>query len=183
MHPQLEAIGRELESATVRADVLAERWSEQDWKKRPSEGEWSAVECLAHLNLTSRSYLPLLDEALDRAGKQKGGMPGRVRRDLIGWLIWKSVRPEAKMKAKTSPQFVPHADEPVARVQADFDELQAALLERLRAADGLPLHRIKVASPFSDRVRYSLFSGFSILAAHEHRHLDQAERALAARTS
>jgi hypothetical protein len=182
MHPQLVAIEGELQSATARVDALAERWPEDRWRTRPPEGGWSALECLTHLNLTSRSYLPLLDEALGRAGG-KGGMPARFRRDLIGWLIWKAVAPEGKMKAKTSPQFVPHPDEPVAQVLANFRELQAALLDRLRAADGRPLHRIKVASPFSDRVRYSLYSGFSILAAHEHRHINQAERVLAVTAS
>lgn len=177
MHPQLEAIERELESATDRVDGLAARWSEEKWAARPAEGGWSAQECIAHLNLTSRSYLPLLDEALARPGQSRG-TPARMRRDLVGWLIWKSVAPGAKMKAKTAPQFVPHSDEPVTRVLADFRDLQGELLERLRASDGRPLHRIRVASPFSDRVRYSLFSGFSILATHEHRHIAQAERAL-----
>ena len=180
MHPQLEEIGTELEGATTRVERLRDEWpAEERWRARPDEGGWSAIECIAHLNLTTRHYLPLLDEALAQPG-QRGGMPARMRRDLIGWLIWKSVSPDTKMKAKTSPAFVPESDEPVGAVLDAFRQLQEELLERLRAADGRPLHRIKVASPFNDRLRYSVFSGLSILAAHEHRHLGQAERALAA---
>jgi hypothetical protein len=179
MHPQLKEIEGELESATARVEQLGEQWSEESWRKRPADGGWSAVECIAHLNLTSRSYLPLLDEALASRGQQ-GATPARMRKDLIGWLIWKAVRPDTKMKAKTAPAFVPQADGTVASVLSDFRDLQGALIERLRAADGRPLHRIKVASPFNDRVRYSVYSGFSILSAHEHRHIDQAERALKA---
>jgi hypothetical protein len=44
-------------------------------------------------------------------------------------------------------------------------------------AEGLPLHRVKIVSPFNARVRYNLFSALSILPRHQHRHLWQAELA------
>ena len=39
--------------------------------------------------------------------------------------------------------------------------------------------RMKIVSPFDKRVRYNLVSAFHILAAHERRHLWQAEQAVA----
>ena len=85
-----------------------------------------------------------------------------------------------KMKAKTSPPFVPGSDRTTAETLAEFRELQAAMLEHLRMADRRPIDRIRIASPFSERLRYSVFSAFTVLTAHQHRHLGQAERALTA---
>lgn len=178
MHPQLEAIAQELESASRRVELLAGSASEEQLRRRPVQGGWSASECVAHLNLATRAVLPTLDDALAHA-QPAPGIPARMRLGLIGWLVWRGVRPDARMKARTSAPFVPGGDQAAEEVIAGFRELQASLLERLRTADGKPIHRIRIVSPFSDRVRYSVFAAFSILAAHEHRHLNQAERALA----
>ena len=52
------------------------------------------------------------------------------------------------------------------------------LLALAREADGLPIDRVKIASPFNTRLRYNVFSAFSILPRHQHRHLWQAEQHL-----
>jgi hypothetical protein len=54
---------------------------------------------------------------------------------------------------------------------------QEVLMESLHAADGVALDRATIISPFNRRLRYNLLSMFAILAAHERRHLWQAERA------
>ena len=180
MHIQLVEIEEQLAAATARVKALAKGVSDEQWQRRPRPGSWSAAECIEHLNLTSVAYLPILEEALGRARDARGRPPAYLRRDPIGWLIWRSVRPSARMKAKTSPAFTPG---PIAGKDAQiaaFTDLQTRLAELLRQAEGRPIQKVKVASPFSDRVRYSLFSAFSILAVHELRHVLQAERALAA---
>jgi hypothetical protein len=63
---------------------------------------------------------------------------------------------------------------------AEFDRLQEEQMELLRLADGLPIQRIKVSSPFNARVRYNTFAALGILPNHQHRHLLQAEQAWAA---
>jgi len=47
-----------------------------------------------------------------------------------------------------------------------------------READGLPVDRIRIASPFDARLKYSLYAALTILPRHQHRHLWQAERVL-----
>ncbi|MBW3573009.1 MAG: DinB family protein [Gemmatimonadetes bacterium] len=177
MHPQLQALTDEFGSARERlhrlqATVPAERWAE-----RPAEGSWSVAECVAHLNLTSRAYVGPLREALARGRAEGGTAPERYRRDLLGWLIWRAVRPEARMKARTSAAFVPTAGAPAVEIAAEFDRLQDEQMELVRMADGLPLGRLKIVSPFGPRLKYNVYSALTVLPAHQHRHLQQAERA------
>lgn len=180
MHPALQTLVDQFDAAQRRLHQLRGDFADELWARRPPAGGWSAAECVAHLNLTAEAYLPLLDRALDEARSLGGGMPRRLRKDFFGWLIWKSSAPTGGMKVSTTPSFVPAADLPIDELVADFDRLQREQVERTRAADGLPIHRVKITSVFNERVRYSTYSALSILAVHQHRHLAQAERALAA---
>jgi hypothetical protein len=78
---------------------------------------------------------------------------------------------------KTPDPFVPATIEPKASVLAEFDGYQRRLVELLAEANGLALSRIKIRSPFNASVRYNVYSAFRIIAAHERRHLWQAEQA------
>jgi hypothetical protein len=63
-----------------------------------------------------------------------------------------------------------------AHTVADFDAAQAAIQQQIRAMDGLDITTIRVTSPVNASLRYSTYSALHILAAHERRHLWQAER-------
>jgi hypothetical protein len=49
----------------------------------------------------------------------------------------------------------------------------------IEQADGLDLKRVKVVSPISSFLKFSLGMTFAQAAAHERRHLAQARRVLA----
>jgi hypothetical protein len=174
MNPQLAAIVSDFESASRRLYALAERLSVDDWRRRPGPERWSPVECVAHLNLTSEAFVPLLRDGIDRARRERRPAPRSYRRDLMGWLIWRAASTPGRFKAKTTPPFVPSADRPPAEVVADFDRLQALLIACTRDADGLAVDRVRIRSPFNSRLAYSVYSALTILPAHQHRHLWQA---------
>jgi hypothetical protein len=78
---------------------------------------------------------------------------------------------------KTTAAFIPHGSEPPSKLIDEFERLGKEQIECVREADGLPLGRIKIASPFNPRVKYNLFACLTILPRHQHRHLWQAEQA------
>jgi hypothetical protein len=176
MHPQLQSLIDDYQSATERLHRLREAVPHGRWAERPASGGWSVAECIAHLNLTAEAYLPRMRDALDRARTAGGGAPARFRLGLIGWLIHRMAGPGSKTRIKTSSAFVPAGNASAEQIVSRFDQLQAEQMNLLRKADGLPLHRVRTGSPFSDRVRYNTFAAFAIQPAHQHRHLDQAER-------
>lgn len=178
MHPQLQALINDFASARERLHRLQATVPAERWTQRPAEGSWSVAECVDHLNLTSRAYVGPLREALSRARTQGGAAPATFRRDFFGWMIWRAVRPEAGLKVKTAPDFAPKAaTPPPAELVAEFDRLQDEQMELVRLADGLPIGKVKIKSPFGPGLRYSVYSALTILPAHQHRHLQQAERA------
>ena len=183
MHTQLESIIEAFSEATKRVDALARRLSPNEWSRRPAPERWSPIECVAHLNLTAEAFLPLIRDGLDRARRLQRRSPSRYRRDLRGWLIWRAVRTPGQFRVKTPAAFVPAAHRPPIQTLAEFARLQADQTDCVQASDGLPIHKVLVASPFDARVKYSIYSALTILTAHQHRHLWQAEHAAEATAS
>jgi hypothetical protein len=182
LHPQLAEVVGSLDEASSRLRRLAGELPPERWSARRDPDRWSVAECVAHLNLTSRAYLPLLMEALAEARAINAPIPERYRRDVRGWLIARMAGPMPGLgrlrvgRMRTPVAFVPEGELPRERVLAEFEGLQEELAALVREGNGLPLGRVQVVSPFDARMRYTLWSAFTILPAHEHRHLEQAER-------
>lgn len=176
MHPQLQSISDEFHSATARLHALVAAVPAEQWPVRRDPARWSVAECVVHLNLTGAAYEAILAEAFSRLPRSPAPFAGRYRRDLLGWLLWRTMAPPVKSRYQTIPRFIPESAAPVPRLVAEFERFQAMQLGFLAQADGLPLTKTKVTSPFSANVRYNLYSCFSILPAHQHRHLWQAEQ-------
>jgi len=182
MQQQLATIVASLESAQTRLHRLVDQLPDARWKSRPGPDQWSAAECIEHLNLTSRAYIPLLRHALEK-GAKPATAPSRYRKDFLGGLFSALVGPLPRIakkrwgRVKTTGEFIP---QPVAtRVETvtEFDRLQADLIAITRQADGFPLGDMKIVSPFGGKIRYNVYSALVILPRHQERHLGQAEDA------
>jgi hypothetical protein len=170
----------ELEQATGRLRALAAGTPAGGWAVRPDPDRWSIGECVAHLNLTTYAFLPPLRAALASAPAMRGdGGRLRLRRDPLGWLLWRTMGPPVRFRTRTAAAFVPEGGLPPAGLRAEFSRLQAEQIRRVEAAAGLPIDRVRVTSPFAERVRYDLFSCLGLLPRHQHRHLWQAEEVAA----
>jgi len=174
---QLQAVIDDLESARLRLHALWSSVSRDAWHARPGAGRWSAGDSIAHLNLASEAILPLLRTAVAQAGARVPGARPASRRDPLGWLISKAIAPWSPLKMRSAAAFVPTAEQSAEVALAEFDRLQDALVACVRAAEGLAIDRVTVVSPFHDRLHYNLYSAFTLVARHQHRHLLQAEHA------
>lgn len=178
MHPQLQSVTDEFAAARDRLHMLAASMPGEWWAQRADPTRWSVGECVAHLNLTAEAYLPLLRRGIEQAIGLGQAAPARFRRDPTGWLLWRMAGPPVRHRVRTTPPFVPSGSEPRDITLAQFDRLQAAQMDCVADAEGLPLALIRLTSPFDARFRYSLYSCLTILPRHQHRHLWQAEQVL-----
>lgn len=177
MSASLAAVVADLESASHRVQALSAACSHEIWTARPAPGCWSPAECVAHLNLSARVLLPCLEDGVRRAGAIGRARHGRYRRDLVGWLLWHAVRPGGWVKLHATAACDP-AQAAYGEAAGEFAGLQARTIQCVRDAEGLALERIAVVSPFDARVRCNLYSAFTLVPRHQHRHLRQAEQAV-----
>ncbi len=176
MARQLDEIVTELEQARHQAGALLATTPEAAFTRRPAPGHWSVAECLDHLNLTTLIFLPLLDAALAEARQLPPAGARRFRRDFTGWLLCTMSEPPIRHRVATTALFTPAQVGSRDEVHAAYQRLQEELIERVRRSDGLALDRVTIISPFNARIRYHAYSCFRVLAAHQRRHLWQAEQ-------
>jgi hypothetical protein len=177
MQTQLSDLAGQFEDVRRRGRALA-AVPEAAWARRPAGGGWSAAECVEHLNVTARAFLPRMQEAIAQARREGRHGAGPFSRGLVGAALAWWLEPPYRMRSRTGAAFEPGPAPARGPTLAAFDALHADLAACVRAADGLDAGRVFVASPFAERLRYNLFAAFGVTAAHCRRHLWQAERAL-----
>jgi hypothetical protein len=178
---KLASIRDELSETTSRLHRLVDTIDETMWGRSPVPGKWSAARCVAHLNITSRAYLPVLRAAFKDA-RARGLMAKDPSYDLDvwGWLLVKSNEPPPRFRMKTPDAFVPPTIEPKQKVLGEYDALQGELVTLLDEAVDLALGKIKIVSPFNARLKYNAYSALRVIPSHQRRHIWQVERVLRA---
>ena len=173
---ELEGYREQFEAVKRDASGLVEGLSEAQFNWRPSPGAWSIAECLAHLNVTGQFFLPRIDRRTREARADGMLSEGPFRYGLLARVLVRGMEPPAKLKFKAPKIFQPMSEHLSAVIVPAFMSLQDQLVERLGAARGVDLGRVKVTSPVSRLVKISLGQVFPFIAAHERRHLWQARR-------
>ena len=129
-------------------------------------------ECLMHLNLVNEAYLAKMQAAVvDARTKSRTGQ-GPFKFGRLGGRFVRSATADSKAKLGTSKMWLP---DPQPDVLARFIQLQDALLEIPKDADGLDLARATFSTP-NLPLRLSLFEALNLVVVHEGRHLAQAAR-------
>lgn len=180
LSPEIEAFRTEFERLSTEADALVAPLSEAQFTWQPAPGAWSVAECIDHLNVTARLYLPKLDEAIADAIRRGRYAEGPFSYNWIGRFVVSSMEPPARVRMKAPKPFQPPPTRARREIMAAFRAYQVQFIDRLRQANGLDLASAKVTSPASRWIPLPLGSGFALVAAHERRHLWQARRATAA---
>ncbi len=126
--PQLERINGELADARRRAHEIATPLTAERWSMRRAVDQWSVAECLIHLNLTSRAFLPLIRDAITKGRELKLLAAGPYRRDVVGWFVYWITEPPVRFRIKTTAPFVPSGVESKINILEAFDTLQDQLI-------------------------------------------------------
>jgi hypothetical protein len=174
--PQLDDFRRQLEKVADDADALAGALTDDQFNWRPAADRWSIAQCIEHLNVTARLYLPVMDEGIDEAIRRGLYGDGPLKYSLLARTLIGLLEPPPRVRLKTPKSFLPPARRGRQETLAGFRAYQMQFVDRLRQANGLDLSRARFAHPYSRLVRIPLGTGFAIVCAHERRHLWQARQ-------
>jgi hypothetical protein len=177
---QLSTLRSGFSALSERAAFLVAAVGETRLTKRPAPNKWSVADCLVHLTLSTNAFLPLWSQALAKARTEARPSGKDYKMDFWGCLLKWSLEPPPRFRFPAPPSFQPPSTVPADQVLPQFLASQEELLTTLASSDGLAIDRYKIVSPFSSPVKYSVWSSFCICAAHERRHLWQAERVIEA---
>lgn len=173
LHAELSEYRRQLKAVREDAERLVEGLSDAQLQWSPSPERWSIAQCLDHLN-SGWNALPKLDRLIAGALEKGIRSEGPYRHPTLGKLYLRFTEPPPKIRVQAPKRYRPVPNPPPADVVPRFLELQGEIIQRVLAADGLDIGRIRTSSPITRRFRMSLGQWFAFLAAHERRHLWQA---------
>ena len=182
--PEIDEFRREFESVADEADDLAAELTDVQftWRPpgKPSRGRprwrWSVAECLDHLNVTAREYLPQLDEGIANAIRQGLYSKGPFAYPWLGRMFVKTLEPPPRFRMRSPDVFQPPAARTRREIMAAFRAYQVQYVDRLRQANGLDLARAKVRSAAASWLHMPLGIALAATIAHERRHLWQARQ-------
>jgi hypothetical protein len=174
---QLSALVEQVQAATRAAQklVLGRDPVDLTWRQEPDS--WSVAECFDHLAQTARAFLPAIATAVAAAPGLPTNRP--LQTGTVATLFIRHLEPPYRLRYKVLSQLAPQCKNFEA-AWSGFVESQAQLSEAICSAAGLAIDRVRIKSPVYGRISYNVYGAFRILAAHERRHLWQAEQILKA---
>lgn len=181
LHPELEDLARQLESANAEAEALVAGHSEAVLERAGLNGAWSAASCLMHVADTAAAYQRTIRPVIDDGHSRGILSPGPYSYGVLAKLFIWAIEPPVRMRFKAPKVFQPEAGPTISSALATFCQRHRELIQEMERANGLNLAELRVVSPASERIRLPLGAAFGLMAAHARRHLWQARRAVEAK--
>ena len=150
--------------------------SHKELNYKPSNNQWSILECVEHLNLYGKFYLPEIENQLKNAQKTetKQEFKSSALGDYFVGLI-KADNPK-KMKA-TKMMDATDSDLDVTTIDLFMEQLET-LKELIVMSKKVNLKKVKTAISLTKLVKLRLGDTFRFLVYHNERHLLQAKRVM-----
>lgn len=177
----VQPILREFDANVARAQALAAGLSREQFNWRPEPGRWSIAQCLSHLNVVNGQDLAPVGEAI-RSARAKGllGAPP-FQYGLLSRKFVQSMEPPVRGRTKAPKSYEPLPEGDPQATLAEYLRISRELRALVESSEGLDWRRAKTQMPALPAVlraivRIPLGARFALIAAHDRRHLWQAEQ-------
>ena len=167
----------QIDAADRTGAALAAGVTDEQFRWRPLEGRgWSIAQCLDHLGIMNKHYGAAVGSGIEDGRRRNLRYAGRGRPSFFGRRFIASFEPPARMKLKTPRVALPPLDKPRDAVMRTYHESHDLVRRLIVDAADVDVNRATFQNPFIPLVRMRVATGLAILAAHDRRHLWQAEQ-------
>lgn len=164
---QLSETATLAENAFRNLDSLQLNW-------RPHPKKWSIAQCLEHLMKSDRSYFPIFDKIISGSYHPSWWARMSPLSRFWGQSLIKYSGAVVRKKIRNPGIFSPTFSEIDDGILARYLDQMEVLKDYFERIDRPELLSIKIHSPVSRFVTYSLGDTITLLAGHERRHVNQA---------
>jgi hypothetical protein len=172
----LQKLAHDVDAADARADALAGRVNDDQFFWQPDEGRrWSIALCLDHLAVANTVYGGAMRTAVDRARAAGWVRRGPATPGFFGRKFVESLEPPAKRRTSAPGKIRPRRISSRAEVLRSYHAAHDDLRRLIADAAAIDVNRATFANPFIPFIKMRLSTGLNVIAAHDRRHLWQAE--------
>ena len=170
----LEDATRALDDTADEArDIFGELDVEQlNW--RPDARAWSVAQCFEHLHTANRLMVTAARHALTHPPTLWQRAP--LVPQFFGRQLVRSQAPQTTRKFTTSAVATPSQSAIGADVLERFLAEHRRRSDWIQSLDSVAAARTIMVSPFVRVITYSVLDGCRLMAAHDRRHFEQAQR-------
>lgn len=181
MSSSLAGLIEELETIAERVDKTFGGLSNEQINWKQNAGSWSIGQCLEHLIITNRLEFPAIENALSKGYANPFWSRVPFLSQIFGKLAIYIFGTKSRKKVKAPKSFRPSTSSISMQMVGDFIAHQRNVIEIFERCRSLDLDRVKIVSPVSNLITYSLIDAFTLLTVHEQRHVEQASRVMQTR--
>jgi hypothetical protein len=169
----LSELVRDTEATFGRLDARQLNW-------RRDAQQWSVGQCFDHLFTANRLMFDAAENALTAATPPTTWQRLPMLPSLFGRALIRSQAPDSRRKYKAPSKAQPSVSTVAPDVVDRFVDQQREAARAVLALDQLRAAQVIMTSPFVRVITYSVLDGWRLVVAHNHRHIHQAKRVLAA---
>lgn len=170
----LKVLISQFEKSKLDLQELLNGLTEEQFNKKPGSGGWSVGECVDHLIITGKDYTNQIERGLKKAQQKNLMLKSNYKFSWIGKKFIKNIEPPVKRKFKVPARWSPDFKLNLKNLKNDFLILQERYIDLIYDSKGLDIMKVKLPSPATSLLRFSIYEMFAVNAAHQRRHLWQA---------
>jgi hypothetical protein len=177
----LQDVLTQIDAADRAADVIVSPLSDEQFHWQPAQGRaWSIALCIEHLATANRVYAEPMRQAVDEARSKNLTRREPISSTIFGRMFISSMEPPVKRRMKAPTKIVPPAGGTRAEILKRYHDAHDRIRQLIAECAEVDANRATFTNPFISLVRVRVGTAFHIIAAHDRRHLWQAEQVLKA---
>jgi DinB superfamily len=174
---ELQRVLDDIDDADRRGVAIAASCSDEQFYWRPLDGEgWSIAQCLDHLGVINIVYASAIRSGIEAARRRGSRRREPAKPGYFGGKFVQSMEPPVTRRFRAPRKGKPA---PMKERRLILDGYRAGHdLARQLISDAATIdaNRARFKNPFLPLVRFTIATGLFVIAAHDRRHLWQAEQ-------
>jgi hypothetical protein len=173
----LQDVLNQIDAADSSGDAIVEGLGDTQFHWQPDQGRaWSIAQCLEHLGNMNAFYGAAMRSAVDHARSHGWRRAGPIASSRAGRWFIASQEPPVKRKVRSPSQVIPQSTKSRAEVMAHYHDSHARIRQLIHDCADIDVNRATFKNPFLSVIKVRVGTALRIIAAHDRRHLWQAEQ-------
>lgn len=144
-----------------------------NWKR--DSKTWSIAQVLEHLVITNEGYFKEINNKIHLL-KDSTSYNYKLKNTFFASLIYYTVKPNTKMKAKTPAVMMPDSSFVSADILNKYLSLNKTIQDCLINTKNKDLNSVKIISFVNSMIKMNFWEAFLITITHDLRHIQQIDR-------
>jgi hypothetical protein len=175
--PELQRILDDIDDADRRGAAIAASCSDEQFYWRPLDGEgWSIAQCLDHLGVINVVYGSAIRSGIEVARRRGSTRREPAKPGYLGGRFVRSMEPPVTRRLRAPRKGRPASMKDRELILDGYRAGHTLARQLIADAATIDANRARFKNPFLPLLRFSIATGLFVIAAHDRRHLWQAEQ-------